>query len=62
MSCERLVCANCAQPVVEGNCAVCRAARAEVHGHHSFGLPPQVLALLVLLVAVTALLVAHYQY
>jgi hypothetical protein len=62
MSCEHLVCANCAQPVVEGRCSVCRASRAEVHTHSSFGLPPQVLAALLLLVAVTALLIAHYNY
>jgi hypothetical protein len=31
MSCEHLICARCAGPVVEGRCTACRAARAEVH-------------------------------
>ncbi len=62
MSCERLICANCAGPVVEGRCSVCRTARAEVHSHNSFGLPPQVVAAVLLLVALTALLIAHYNY
>jgi hypothetical protein len=62
MSCEHLVCANCAQPVVEGRCSVCRASRAEVHSHYSFSLPPQVVAALVLLAVLTALLVAHQRF
>jgi hypothetical protein len=33
MSCERLICAQCAGPVAEGRCAVCRAARADLHAH-----------------------------
>ena len=33
MSCERLICAQCAGPVAEGRCTVCRAARADLHGH-----------------------------
>ncbi len=30
MSCEHLICAHCAGPVVEGRCPVCREARAHV--------------------------------
>jgi ferredoxin len=56
MSCEHLVCASCAGPVVEGRCPVCRAARAEVHSHGAFGLSPQ--AILVALVVVLAVLIA----
>lgn len=52
MSCEHLVCAACAGPVDEGRCPVCRAARAQFHHHGFAGLPP---ALLVVLVALTAL-------
>jgi hypothetical protein len=33
MSCEHLICAQCAGPVAEGRCAVCRSARAELHSH-----------------------------
>jgi hypothetical protein len=54
MSCEHLICAHCAGPVVEGRCTTCRAARAEIHHHH--GLQPQqimILALLVLMLIVT---------
>ena len=42
MSCEHLICANCAGPVVEGRCSVCRAAREHVH-HHGLTLTPQLL-------------------
>ncbi len=31
MCCEHLVCASCAQPVVQAGCPVCRAARAQLH-------------------------------
>jgi hypothetical protein len=34
MSCEHLICAQCAGPVSEGRCPVCRAARAGMHHHH----------------------------
>ena len=35
MSCEHLICAQCAGPVAEGRCPVCRSARDHVHreGH-----------------------------
>jgi hypothetical protein len=59
MSCEHLVCASCAGPVVEGRCAVCRAARAEVHGHGSFGLTPQAVVAIVLVTIVVVLALAQ---
>jgi ferredoxin len=59
MSCEHLVCASCAGPVVEGRCAVCRAARAEVHSHASFGLTPQAVLAIVLLAVVVVLALAQ---
>lgn len=31
MTCDRLVCANCAGPVSEGRCALCRAHRERMH-------------------------------
>jgi len=47
MSCEHLICAQCAGPVVEGRCPACRASRDHVHRHS--GASPQ------LIVAVLAL-------
>ncbi|HEY9522193.1 MAG TPA: hypothetical protein VIR33_03060 [Thermopolyspora sp.] len=33
MSCEHLICAQCAGPVIEGRCPSCRAAREKIHRH-----------------------------
>jgi hypothetical protein len=49
MSCEHLICAQCAGPVVEGRCPACRAARQEVHHHHFNATPQMVIAALLLL-------------
>jgi len=57
MSCENLVCASCAGPVVEGRCTSCRASRS--HVHHASQLTPQLLALLVALLTAFTLLMAH---
>lgn len=62
MTYDRLVCANCAAPVNEGRCRVCRAVRQQMEeqerGQGPFaGLNPAMLiALMVLLVAALALL------
>ncbi|MGP2438903.1 hypothetical protein [Streptomyces sp. JW3] len=61
MTYDRLVCANCAAPVSEGRCPVCRANRERMQQQNGFlaGLTPMTLvALAVLLVAAVALL-AH---
>ncbi|MEV0962065.1 MULTISPECIES: hypothetical protein [unclassified Streptomyces] len=60
MTYDRLVCANCAAPVAEGRCPVCRANRERLQQNGPFaGLNPAALvALLVVLVAALALL-AH---
>ncbi|MET9506420.1 hypothetical protein ACFYO5_05920 [Streptomyces sp. NPDC006259] len=61
MTYDRLVCANCAAPVSEGRCRVCRANRERLQQDHNFfgGLNPMALiALLAVLVAAMALL-AH---
>ncbi|WP_328900422.1 MULTISPECIES: hypothetical protein [unclassified Streptomyces] len=62
MTYDRLVCANCAAPVTEGRCPVCRASRERMReqGQGPFaGISPAALAaLLVVLVAALALL-AH---
>jgi len=60
MSCEHLICAQCAGPVVEGRCAVCRAARAEVHhGPISIAPPLLIAALIITLMLVLALHLSH---
>jgi C4-type Zn-finger protein len=51
MSCEHLICAQCAGPVAEGRCPVCRAAKSDLH-HHSYGLSVPYAVLLLLAVAV----------
>ncbi len=59
MTCEHLICAVCAGPVVEGRCGTCRLSRAHVHGPTPFSLSPQLLAGLVALLTLLFLLVAH---
>jgi hypothetical protein len=52
MSCEHLICAQCAGPVPEGRCPVCRAAKSDLHHHgHQISLP-YALAILLLAAAV----------
>ncbi|AXL88953.1 hypothetical protein C4J65_11980 [Streptomyces sp. CB09001] len=61
MTYDRLVCANCAAPVNEGRCPVCRANRERLQQESNFfaGLNPTTLiALLAVLIAAVALL-AH---
>jgi hypothetical protein len=58
MSCEHLICAHCAGPVVEGRCPACRAARDQVHHHHS-GASPQLIIAAIL--ALTFLLLLAMQ-
>ena len=58
MTYDRLVCANCASPVSEGRCPVCRASRERLQQEDGFfgGLTPAALiALLVALIAVAVL-------
>ncbi|MEK8143519.1 hypothetical protein NKH18_19755 [Streptomyces sp. M10(2022)] len=60
MTYDRLVCANCAAPVNEGRCRVCRASRERLDQEQGpfAGLNPAMLiALMVILVAALALLV-----
>ncbi|MEU6061558.1 hypothetical protein [Streptomyces sp. NPDC047097] len=60
MTFDRLVCANCAAPVSEGRCPVCRANRERLQQDGPFGgmSPAALLAALIVLVAAVALL-AH---
>ncbi|MFD9816014.1 MULTISPECIES: hypothetical protein [Streptomyces] len=58
MTYDRLVCANCAAPVNEGRCPVCRASRERLQQQGLFAQvnPALLVALLVALVAVGLLL------
>ena len=58
MSCEHLICAQCAGPVVEGRCPACRTARQHVH-HHSLAGPQMVVAA-ILLLSLLLLLAIHF--
>ncbi|MEU9860345.1 hypothetical protein AB0D99_05675 [Streptomyces sp. NPDC047971] len=57
MTYDRLVCANCAAPVAEGRCPVCRANRERL-GPSAGLTPAMVLTLVIALVAMVALLAA----
>ncbi|MEV7427829.1 MULTISPECIES: hypothetical protein [unclassified Streptomyces] len=61
MTYDRLVCANCAGPVAEGRCRVCRAHRDRLQQQGPLGglNPAALLTLLVLLVAAVAFVAAH---
>ncbi len=60
MSCEHLICAQCASPVVEARCPACQAARARVHHHpHGFSVPLAVAALIALVLLMLVLHVAR---
>jgi hypothetical protein len=48
MSCEHLICAQCAGPVIEGRCPACRAARQHVH-HHSTASPQLIIGIILVL-------------
>ncbi len=56
MCCEHLVCANCAGPVSEGRCSVCRGQRAQMHRQTGgLSLSTVTVVLLTLLIAVAFL-------
>jgi hypothetical protein len=57
MSCEHVICASCAGPVVEGRCPTCRTARAHIH-HTPLVTTPQLVAALVAVLVALALM-AH---
>jgi hypothetical protein len=61
MSCEHLICAQCAGPVSEGRCPSCRLAREHVHhDSHGPGLPIIIAAgLVALLLTLAAMHLAH---
>jgi hypothetical protein len=61
MSCEHLICAQCAGPVSEGRCPVCRAARAGMHHHHAAQnmILPLFAVVMIALLLMLALRLAH---
>ena len=58
MSCEHLICAQCARPVVEGRCPACRASRD--HVHHNSGASPQLIIAAILALAFVLLLALQF--
>jgi hypothetical protein len=59
MSCEHLICAQCAGPVAEGHCPVCQSARAHLH-HPASGLRiPLIVVALITLLLLMAMQLAH---
>jgi hypothetical protein len=63
MTRDWLVCANCAGPVNEGRCPVCRASRERMQQERGFGglTPTTLLILLALLAAVAAVLFLEHR-
>ncbi|NEC06101.1 hypothetical protein [Streptomyces sp. SID7909] len=62
MTYDRLVCANCAAPVTEGRCPVCRASRERMReqGQGLFaGISPVALAALLVVLLTALALLAH---
>jgi hypothetical protein len=61
MTCDRLVCANCAGPVSEGRCPVCRASRERLHQQQNplAALSPATLLALVAAMAAVLLVARH---
>jgi hypothetical protein len=57
MTYDRLVCANCAAPVSEGRCPVCRASRERLQHENLWSSlsPTALIALLAVLIAAVAL-------
>ncbi|MEU3553891.1 hypothetical protein [Streptomyces fragilis] len=59
MTYDRLVCANCAAPVAEGRCPVCRANRERMQQQPFGGLTPGALLVLLVVLATAAALLAR---
>jgi hypothetical protein len=59
MTWEHLVCANCAGPVSEGRCPVCRASRERLNRENGLQLSPTLLAVVAALAVIAAVLVQH---
>jgi hypothetical protein len=55
VSCDHLICARCAGPVVEGRCPTCRATRDDLHGSPLQAGSPLLLLLALVLALVLAI-------
>ncbi|GAA1981314.1 hypothetical protein GCM10009838_48170 [Catenulispora subtropica] len=55
MCCEHLICANCAGPVSEGRCSVCRSHKEQMHRSGAMSFSTMAAILLTMLVAVAFL-------
>ncbi|MDF5751111.1 hypothetical protein [Spongiactinospora sp. TRM90649] len=60
MSCDHLICAQCARPVVEGRCPVCRAGREKLHGRGPGGLPPALIVAILIGALFFSLALRHF--
>ncbi|MER6447439.1 hypothetical protein DEJ51_12410 [Streptomyces venezuelae] len=61
MTYDRLVCANCAAPVSQGRCPVCRANRERLQQEGPFsGLNPVTLIVLMVVLVTALVLVAQH--
>jgi len=58
MSCEHLICGQCAGPVVDGRCPACRTTRQHIH-HQHFSVSPQAIIAAILVLTVLLLLATH---
>jgi uncharacterized integral membrane protein len=59
MSCEHLICAQCAGPVAEGRCPACRTSRQHVHHTHSNTRQQLLIAGILVLTLLLLLVVTH---
>jgi hypothetical protein len=60
MSCEHLICASCAGPVVEGRCPACREAKTHVHhSQPNLSVPLIIIALIALVALMVGLHLVH---
>ena len=60
MTYDRLVCANCAAPVSEGRCPVCRASRERLQQESPWsGMNPTALIVLAAVLIAAVALLAH---
>jgi hypothetical protein len=59
MSCEHLICANCAGPVADGGCPTCRAARRDRHDH-GMRVSPQVALVLAAFLTMVLILALRF--
>ncbi|TMR88583.1 hypothetical protein [Nonomuraea basaltis] len=59
MSCEHLVCAQCAHPVIEARCPLCRANKERMHSHGFAGMSPALIVLLLVALLFVTLALKH---